>query len=170
MLLCLKLNGFFDVLPLNASLSTQPITRRFGNCPKNKFSCVIDILPCGIENTLVSTRWIGYLAVPLSKALMCANCTAGFSFTFRTNRAASVMTTFPAPINENASLLRTNLIFISTLFSINRSWKHRSRCGLPNKTHSLLLWTHSWRSTNPLFVSVSSICPAASLYHNAAVR
>ena len=33
--------------------------------------------PCGIEYTLQSTGCNGYLAVPLSSALICATCTAG---------------------------------------------------------------------------------------------
>ena len=57
----------------------QHSTRRFGRVPRNRFSCICDMEPCGIEYTLQSTGRSGYLAVPLSSALMWAICTAGLS-------------------------------------------------------------------------------------------
>ena len=46
------------------------MTKRLGNCPKNKFSWLAIMLPLGIENTFVSTRHTGYLVVILSNPLM----------------------------------------------------------------------------------------------------
>ena len=42
-----------------------------------------------MENTLQSTRRIGYFAVPFSRALMCPICTDGLSLAFLAYRAAS---------------------------------------------------------------------------------
>ena len=64
----------------------QHSTRRFGRVPRNRFSCICDMEPCGIEYTLQSTGRSGYLAVPLSSALMWAICTAGLNVAYLRTR------------------------------------------------------------------------------------
>ena len=154
--------------PLKALLSIIPITNRLGNCPRNKFSWLAILLPLGTEKTLVSTRLTGYLAVIRSKPLMWSNWTEGSTLTLRTKRDTSSIFTWPSPMRLKESLLRARRILMSTPFSISRSWKHRSKWGLPMRVTWLLPIVQYCRFLNPWFDDLSSKCPALSLYHNAA--
>ena len=49
MALFLALNGFLEYSPLKALLSMHHNISRFGSVPKNRFSCVCDMAPCGME-------------------------------------------------------------------------------------------------------------------------
>ena len=69
----------------------QHSTRRFGRVPRNRFSCVCDRAPAGMEYTLHSTGRNGYLTVVFSRALICAICTAGLRVAFLTNKVALTM-------------------------------------------------------------------------------
>ena len=62
--------------PTYASFSMKHSTRSFDRVPRNRFSSVCDMAPCEMEYTLQPTGRNGYLAVPLSCALMCAIWTA----------------------------------------------------------------------------------------------
>ena len=124
--------------------STIPITIRLGSFPKNKFSWFAIMLCFGTEKTLVSTRHRGYLADILSIPRMWSNWTEGSTFTLRTKSATSSIFTLPSPMRLKASLLLTSRILMSIPFNIKRSWKHKSRWGLPIMTTCLLPMLHSW--------------------------
>src|SRR6218665_1081362 len=62
--MCLKLYGFFLKEPLNASLSTHPMTILVGNCPVNKLSWVSSRLPPGMVKVSHTTLRMRNFALP----------------------------------------------------------------------------------------------------------
>src|SRR5678815_836066 len=107
-------------MPLNASLSTQPITSLVGNCPEKRLSCEASRLPLGMVKVLQMTLRIGNFTFPRSRAFACARNTEGLSFTFLTYSLHSrIRTLYVAPRtfdikqNESLFLARRTLILMS---------------------------------------------------------
>src|SRR6218665_3876740 len=82
--ICLKLNGFLVYEPLNASLSTHPMTILVGNWPVKRLSCEASRLPAGMVKVLQIVLLMGNFTFPTSNAFACARNTDGLSLTFLT--------------------------------------------------------------------------------------